>query len=653
MMRYDDDIKARAIREFINTNSYAPTPDELRDAISVLRETYATAEQVGFSGIDVYKPHYAEVASLALENQTRTALMEDLDGLLQDGLSLHTRLENGHRRFMGSLARLSKAIACLEARVDNLLVSKVDPDQLVYGIQETFDDHTYVDLASSSVSVESGWVTLQRNGYDVIDHSEVQINTSIVAEHGYLGLQQLGQIQNMNQPDGTYWETHILTSNRIGTVALVIDITLSSAQYIGEVRLMSRTPNMNSQTDITVEYSVDGQSYSVVGAPLVALRNGEHTSLVGRETVKKLRITLRKAKADELVTNQTNQYKYIYALDAIQIYNNRFSDTGYGELVMGPYSVVDENNAEINWSKAKLTCCGEFPEGTSLEFYIQQNAGWVWAGTHLDNPVVILHGDDISGTYAVIDSNVLEGTLVDPGTLPLQRGSESYINLYIPIANIALVAERTIRVLRNTVVPNLKVYGEDSGWVQIGNMMQTTIDTDEAREIDFGPTNVIFNGRDVSGKVTVPPGHHTWQVAQGNYQVIDQAPSTLNELRRYDSQYPYNPKYLIGGFTYPNGWQGEQVYRGLGNIYGYECTYIPPERFDGKNQNVYTIVKDTTGWYFKVAVDKRDSTWSAEQFSVLWQSTRGNSNDLSVKCILRSNRSNITPKLDSFRIRVV
>jgi len=179
----------------------------------------------------------------------------------------------------------------------------------------------------------------------------------------------------------------------------------------------------------------------------------------------------------------------------------------------------------------------------------------------------------------------------------------------------------------------------------------------DGRYLDLGHTGAFLNGVPVTGKVLLRSGYSVFSTSDSNWITVSEGLITLDTLRDADSLYPYNHRYLIEGYLYPDSFTGERIYSGVEEYFGQLLEYVAPELFDSPqhegNLGVYTLDTNSDDTYFKVKVDKTDASWQNELFSSTWLVHRDSTNDIYVKAVLNTSNSNKTPRIDSFSVRVV
>lgn len=665
---YKNLLKKRAIERFVKKHDRSPTQTELRDL--VLREfrNYPSVDQVGVSGFDIEKPQFQESSSASEENTNRKAMFDDMRTVTERVDNLTLLLEQSYRGFRGTVRRLKHSLSEVEGRLDNLLLLNSNVDQFVYGVEETFDLQDAIDFDNTTASVEAGYVTLGRTGYSVLELTDSRVSVVTTSEKGYLAAQNTSKIEFLKEDDGTLWEHIVYTKYKTGRVSVIIDVDLDTSAYVNDVRFTGAPLGVNQHTTATVFYSLDGQTYTAVTPSEVAITEDEHQFNIGLDGVQKIRIMLSKEAADN-VTTTANQHVYLFNLDSIKVYTDAYVTEGESELRAGPYDVIDELGDPVYFTKATLEACTVTTEDSSISFFLSKdNTNWEAVDPTGQSLNLVTFGDSSkTGTFELTDDTKLEGQLLEEidDLDDLDLTYEAALNLYIPEVYADDVSLRNITVKRNVIdtgtTDNLTIYGAPPGWYfdEATNQYSTTIyiDDEEGRFIDLGPTGAYVNDTLLAGEVFLQKGYTVIRTSDSNWREIPDGIETMSELKRQDPLYPYNHRYLIEGYNYPANYSGERIYTGVDEYFGRLLQYVPPEQFNtsdsDNNYGIFTVDDPSGDMFFRVKVDRTDSTWLNEQFDVDWLVHADTTNQIYVRAILTAADSANSPVLEKFSVRVI
>ena len=278
---------------------------------------------------------------------------------------------------------------------------------------------------------------------------------------------------------------------------------------------------------------------------------------------------------------------------------------------------------------------------------------------------------DVAGTVAAVNSGLSSAPRY------FFELSNQYILDHIVNSGINSPAG-SLEIWRNVAVRGNsdEVRGVSRGWGYAEPYYQTTIYVGNPKgiDVDFGSSPVIIDSVPLVGKVNVGFGIHSIQVHQNNWIEINGINiEDLIDLKTVDTLYPYNQRYLVEGFEYPGGWPGtdEQIYQGFDIVAQYLMKEVSV--FD-MNHNVasdnYKLfardfdVEDTAGTIlgvsatkapsvvFLIKVDEENADFQEEQFLIKFQSVNSLFKYLRLKAELRTENEEITPYLDSYRIKL-
>lgn len=662
---YEKALKEYFVKQFILKNHRSPNTIELVEGLRNLNKEFVDLNNVGFSGNLIKKPGFASESSVETENLNREALFTDVKlGYRRLTETLNT-LENVSRGFFASTRNITARLSDIEARLDNMLLFSNQSDLFVYGIEENFTVQDKIDFTNTTASVENGFVTLGRDGFELIDISDVDIKYSTFAEKGYSGIHVSSNVNTLKSDDGNFWEYLVYTSYKNGRVSALINITLNEPQFVSQFRFTNQMSGINTRPVANLFYTLDGLTYKQVEPYEYVITTAEVVFNIGIDNVKGFRLILSKNQYDASVTN--DQYVYIFSLDSIKLYSNGYLTTGESLLYAGPYSIADEDGNPIKYTKATADVCvtkGNL-DGVSLflskdgEEYIPVNTD----GTGL--AVVTFANSANAESRGVLNEEENANSISSDNFIDLLP-NEAISNTIITTEYASSYIRKSIVFKRNVPIEDtngnrIQVYGVDSGWFfdSASNLYKTTIYVTNPLgfSINLGNTSAFVNGVQVSGLVNFKPGYSVFETAASNWSSIPKNIGDFNSLKRSDIAYPYNHKYLIEGYIYPDTFKGEKVYIGVEEYFGMLCSYQVPELFivndSNINYGIYTIDHKNNYGIFKIKVNKSDSTWSNEQCVVNWYTNSDGYENIWMKMRLQSSIAHSSPVVTSVKIRVI
>tara|TARA_B100000131_G_scaffold315009_1_gene352750 strand:- start:10180 stop:12201 length:2022 start_codon:yes stop_codon:yes gene_type:complete len=665
---YEAALKRRVIEDYIKQHKRSPSRAAIFELEREYRKKYKNLDEVGFSAVDLKTPGFIQNSSASIENTNRRAIKDDLSVVEERIVDLIELMDDSFRGYSATANRCNRLVKGIESRLNNLILLNSGADIFLYGIEETFDTHNFVDQENTTASVEPGYVTLGRDNMNVpaIDATNLEFYAS--ADRGFISARPNSSIESIKKADGTIWEYYVYTSYKSGRVSLVIeaDFDEDEGRYIGEVRLTGNAIDNNGRSSWTVLYSIDGQTYAIADSSEQVFNSGINSVSLGLEGVKKIQIMLTKTAADDISVSG-GKNAYIFSIDHLEITSDKFSRNSTSTLYCGPYEVYDEFNEPVNFSLATMetgTCC-ILPDKTSVSFFLSKdNINWIPASYTGDSfQIVQFHTTNPIQSLSYIDEGINIDKLVStpPVGVDLEYSKEALCNMYISSAWSDKFVLRNTYVERNLPQGNISLYGVNSGWFyDAGNQQYNTtihIDNIEGRVINLGTNSAYINGKLVSGQISLPKGYHKFSTSHTNWYDVEKNVMDADDLREKDPLYPYNHKLIVEGYDYPDEFSGDKVYNGIGRYFGSLLRYVTPERFNhvefDEDLSIYTIEDYYGNLYFKVKTTPSDSSWQSELFNVKYMLRMDEVNTMYVKAILRSNDSTTTPHINSFQIRVV
>jgi hypothetical protein len=663
---YQDTLKRRAIKRFIDKWDRSPTQIELRDLVRREFRRYPSVDEVGISGSDIKKPQFSTPASASVENTNRHALFDDMTTINTRIDDMVRLLEDGYRGFQATVRRTRRLLSQVESRADNLLLLQGDVDVFVTGFEETFDTQEHIDFDRTNASVESGYCTLGRTGFTPLDLSEAKILVTASAERGFISVQQTENIEFLKEDDGSVWEYLVYTKNKQGRVSMVLDVELPEPAFISDLRFTANPIGVNRLMTVTVFYSLDGKTFTALEPVESVVTQEENFFNIGLDDVQRVRLLFSKEAADnETVT--ADQFVYLFSLDSIKIHSDLYLTDAESTLIAGPYDVVDEEGNPVFFTKATCEACTVEDEETSVNISLSKDgANWIPVNHRAQSLAVASFNNSASaGTFGFIDDFQGEAGLVEEavGFVEIDFSQEALINKCILEEFADTVPVKSILIKRNVVTTEgiADVYNVQPGWYFDPNtgLFTTTvyIDAPEGRRIDVGPSGALVNGNLLTGEIHLKTGYTVFSTSDSNWVDIPSGIVSLKELRKTDPLYPYNHKHLIEGYRYADTFAGERVYNGVDEYFGRLLQYIPPEQFNAPesdtNLGVFTIDDSNGHLYFKVKVDKTDASWINERYEADWMVQNDTTNQLFVRAILTATEATQSPVIKSFSIRVI
>ena len=184
---YEKMLRKRIVQDYVKENGRSPSRAALFQLEEEYSKVYPNLDEVGFCGIDFTKPGFMEASSAKDENKNRRAVRDDLSAIEERIHELGELMEDSYRGYMTTVNRCDRLVKGVEKRLNNLILLNGKADVFLYGVEESFDTNEKVDFENTTASVETGYVTLGRDGAALaaIDGTSLSFYTS--SDKGFIG----------------------------------------------------------------------------------------------------------------------------------------------------------------------------------------------------------------------------------------------------------------------------------------------------------------------------------------------------------------------------------------------------------------------------------------------------------------------------------
>lgn len=671
----EQSIKEKIIKDLIYINQRVPTVNETK----VYYRDYAESldvnpKQKGNSVIleklnELHKFKFMNSESSANDlNNYIDYNIRDLDSLRNELLKINNSLEDYFRSLSFNQSKQFETLRKLELEVNSELLMNSTKNEFVHSIVENFDDSKYFDFKKSTATLRSnGKLTLGLEKYGSKDFENIKIDYYSMNKTGsVLESRDLFNVENILKEDGSFFEHICFTNSQDSLVDFVITLNFQSSlgENIENLKLVARPNEGNNRVKLKVYVTQDKINYEDI-FDATSLDNGVNIININKQNVKELKIIMSKRGYDY---KRFDRYGYAFNLDYIGMTTEIFDISKESVAYLGPYEIKDENNNPYDFSMATIkdgTCC-IIPDLSSVDFYLSKNnVDWYPVFFNNDGPEIvtfnqtnnIIHDKLILNGIDLLDNSFNETLKEQTGFI--LKDDECLLNFKISADLKQKLIKRSFSLFRN-----VKAKGTDlSGWNLLPNgFIETNIKVNslEGRYIDFGYTNYscFLNDKNVSGRVFLPQGIHKFKTNQNIYINSNYNIPNLVSFKRFDNAYPYNHRYLIEGYDYYYKFEGERIYTGVDKIFANDCKLVSEERFNVSDidKNIFCFIENEKGIFVKLKKNLNDSSHQNEKVEIQYKTSNLNeviNNKLYIKIILRSKNRRVSPKVDSFQVRVI
>lgn len=663
MNKYLIALREHNVKKFIEEHGYAPSIAQINEMRDMFLKDHPNLTTYGFSGQGIEKIQFQEPLSSSKENRNREMLIMDSKVQKETAKTNYRKLVRGSKTLNKEIDRISNFLEKLESRINRLVLLNSKADMFLYGIEDTFNNVDNVDLERTTAHVEKGYICHKKDSLLSLKATDFTIR-SFAKGKDIVSESSNGGFGALSKKDGAYYQHVVSCSSPTSKVKVNIEYLFKKKTYVGDIKITGNSIETNSKCYYSIEYATDEGSYVKVKPEKKRFSTGENFTSLGK-TVKKVKIILEKNKADTIdMSKKLNMY--LFTLDGIEFTSTRYEKNTISTAYLGPYPVFNEDGFPVNFSMATIannTCC-IVPDKTSVSFFLSKD-GEYWKSAEYDNSnenskIVKFSSVDQSNLLNLLEEDKEKFEFVNDDTVTETSLNEVIFNLYVKESDLKLVNLKNLRIERN-LLSEEKVYDSKGGWFHDKANGRYScgfyIDSIEGKIIDLGNTVAKIDGYEKSGVVRLDEGYHTFETAGAYWKDLRTGITFSKELEEEDELYPYNHKYLIEGYNYPENFSGEKYYNKVGRVFGTLMKYCPIEFFEteenDRNLSIYTIEKLDGDCYIKVKILEEDSSWTKEKNNIIVQGETTTGNNIYVKAILKNSDTNLTPHINSISIRVI
>lgn len=320
-------------------------------------------------------------------------------------------------------------------------------------------------------------------------------------------------------------------------------------------------------------------------------------------------------------------------------------------LDFGELDIVTVSGLDISYDSTSTTNSGIFINPSQSFYFIEDISG---------NSAITSFVTSSSKRYSTQESNerILSYSLSDD----------------IDVAKNSLELWRNVSIKGSTNT----VRGNILGWGYQEPYYKTTVFVENADgvDVDFGSRSIVLDGVKISGLVHFSYGRHLVEVHRDSWKNITASGqiTDLEDLKLADTLYPYNQRFLVEGYSYDSAWPDadEKVYQGFDIVGEYLMDEVAALDFynsvlkddyskfaidhdiEDTNAIIDSVPAQTqpSSKVFIVKVDEENPDFINEKFLLKFKSASLLFKYLRFKAVLKTTDPDITPILDSYRIKI-
>jgi hypothetical protein len=676
------------IKDFIAENSRTPSPNEINYMYNEYLRNHPDYLESGYvaSKPQEFKQKVSDEASAQVFNKTVFEYVKEQENIIEEIEVLEEEAEDQFRMFSSKFDETLLFLKKIERNINKNLLLHSKDDIYTHGIVESFQDYDKIDFKSSNIYMFNGKVTL---GYTKVageNFDSKNLSYRVVSREGRpISQRNINNISSAINEDGNFFKVLVFSKIPDDSIDFYVDLNFDEAKEIDTLKFTTQAIESNSKLSYSCYYSQDSSKFHEVFESNLRVNSNENFVEVNKANVKNIRLVLNKNGYDYI---DGDNYVYIYTLDFIGGTTKKFKINEESVLNLGPYQILDEDNEPINFSMATIkggTCC-VVPERTSIDFYLSKDrVNWIKTDYNNTSKQVVqfeeseekFDGSGVFKRYQIANSsNPLSFIIEDVSKIKKNLlNQQKLLNFYVLKEDFKNIVKESMSIKRNVCKKeNRDTYGAKEGWYLDETKYYNcfiNIKEAEGRYLDFGERSCFLDGKQVSGKIFLNYGEHTFKTSEENWFDLDEPNETIfqNEmqLREEDILYPYNHKYIVEGFNYSASFSGRKRYLSRNEIYSHKLKEVSNQRFLlDKSLNTFTFLEssfeneagDIVEAVFIMVNSSEESSESKIEDYILNCKKRNVSedsvsNELYIKAVLRSSDPSVTPKIDQIQVRVI
>jgi hypothetical protein len=678
-----------------------PTTGQLQEAYNAAEEQHGDLTRSKLR--QIVPPERWESSSASRHNEIIEAVESDIDVVLKALVSITdlgiVTLGEWNSRAQSLDARIRK----LKDRIESLLLLKSDTAGFISFVEDNFLSLENISSdTTASVDTRTGEVILNTDRSDTtgefqgtqIDLSDTEVTWNLIetANVRYSSAPPGSNLSNIIRDRHRRWGKGVVanrpdqqrTSSSSGRASMgELKIKLADVAAVSKIALITSDATAGDSSIISTQYSVDGYTWeNVPSDSFVQSGTGNFSWRFDPVNIRFAKFIVSKLSPDE---SDGFDSSYDYGFDRIKLYNEVFQITEEGNDLVTETLTPTLGDEEVLFGRASLEVCEEVPKDTSLRYFLRAYDGssysnWVQVAplsrevegvpsvVDFTAPNNFDSGDLTTSFDSTLDIEALNILRVDSGSSLSYRfagPNDTVANFYISqndnlLTDLILLRNRGYSAAKYpTVTTDLNVGDIPCGWGLDGDSIYYCtfwVKNPNGLEVDFGQTQALIDGRTVSGFVTISSGWHTFRTDRANWgSLTGTAPTSDVELEALDPLYPYNHKYLIEGYTYPESWAGAKVYLGADEYGQHKATRIGRHEFINHEMDfsIYAIdVLTGPKTLVLLKVDSSRPNHENERVRLFYTRRFESYTGIQLKATLKSENVERTPVLSYYRVRV-
>jgi len=526
-----------------------------------------------------------------------------------------------------------------------------------------------------------------------------------------------------SQDTSTWWTTIEMNTMKPVTTELTVRLDPNHPISISKIIMILHDSMQSGNMNITPLYSTDNTNWKKLPteSPSQQVRSKALFTFKEIET-QWIKFILTKDGPDPGF-NET-RYNYQFGFESISFWRDSYPIDTAQSFYSIPLFVTDEDNKVTSFQKLLLNACEIIETDTSIRYYLTTSndpnvpvtSSTVWIPLDPQErieklyPFMITVGETTEFIFGDTEDQISDSEIVglsyDATATILVNPAETFHLLHTDpingiqdtvtnassqrytfanpedkILNYQLATDvdinfETLKVFRNIGVkgldatnPDHQVRGIQRGWNFLDPWYSTIVDIQNPNgvTIDFGSNVLFVDDEKKKNNVLFPFGVHKVKIHKDNWFPVEPQLSSLDELKKADSKYPFNHKLLIEGYDYGDAYSDieEKIYSGV-DLFS-ELFLQKISKFDffhnvaGNQYSYFAFDIDAPGTHtggnvpttvFLVKDDLANPDSQNERFMIKFHLRNQAKKYFRFRADLTTKDQTVTPVLQSYRVKL-
>ena len=156
-----------------------------------------------------------------------------------------------------------------------------------------------------------------------------------------------------------------VTSSSSGPLTCELKARISTTnQDVSKVTMEYTGPNVTSRSTVTLQYSADGYSWTIVPtSEATKILSPNMAWTFPAVEIQWIKFIFYKP------THDQNEYEYIFSARSVKLFGNTYHEDQGNTFYSKSLSAIDKEGSEVLFSKIQLETCDNTPTNTNISYY--------------------------------------------------------------------------------------------------------------------------------------------------------------------------------------------------------------------------------------------------------------------------------------------